>query len=59
MKLNKEVCQEYLDILKQANEQWFYGYHWSLADQIKLDEALSFFEHVRREQLKKVVEESN
>ncbi len=59
MKLNKDICQEYLDILRQADEQWFYGYHWSLADQLKLDEALEFFESIRRTQLRKIVEEKN
>ena len=57
MKLNKEICQEHLDVLKAANEQHFYGYHYSTEDYLKLVEAVKFFEEIKVSQRKKLVKE--
>ena len=57
IKLNKEVCEEYLDNLRVANEQWFYGYHFSREDYIKLVEAVKYFEKVKLQQREKLIKE--
>lgn len=57
MKTNKEQCEEYLEVLRVANEQWFYGYHYSVEDHTKLVEALNFFDSVKKQQRKKLIQE--
>ncbi len=57
MKLNKEICQDQLDVLKQANEQWFNGYHFETSDYLKLVEAVAFFEHIKVKQRNKLIAE--
>jgi hypothetical protein len=57
MKLNEEICQEYLGVLKEANEQWFNGWNVETADYLKLVEAVQFFEHIKVEQRKKLIKE--
>jgi hypothetical protein len=57
VKLNKEVCHEHLETLETANEQWFYGYHYSTEDYLKLVEAVKFFEDIKVQQRKKLIKE--
>lgn len=57
MKLNKEICQDYLKVLKTANEQWFYGYDYETEDYLQLVEAVEFFQHIRTEQREKLIKE--
>lgn len=47
IKPNEEICKEHLKNLRVANEQLFYGYHFSRRDYDKLMEAISFFEEVK------------
>lgn len=54
MELNSEQARRHADVLLQANEAWFYGYHWTETDQEKLINALAFFEYVKGEQVKKL-----
>lgn len=57
IKLNKEICQEYLEVLRVANEQWFNGYEWSIEDHAKFVNALSFFEDIKKQQRNKLIKE--
>jgi len=57
IKLNKEICQEKLDVLKISNEQWFNGYHFSANDYLKLVDAVKFFEDIKVQQRKKLIKE--
>lgn len=57
MKLNKEICEEQLEALRVGNEQWFYGYHFTLDDYIKLAAAVKFFEEIKTQQRKKLIKE--
>lgn len=57
MKLNKDICQEHLDVLKLANEQWFYGYNYETSDYLKLVEAMMFFEGIKQAQREKLIKE--
>jgi hypothetical protein len=57
MKLNKEICEDYLDVLREANEQWFYDYNYEAVDYLKLVEAVGFFEHIKEKQRKKLIKE--
>lgn len=58
-KLNREICQEHLDSLKEANEQWFYGYHFSVEDYLRLIKSMEFFEHIKTEQRAKLIAEGS
>lgn len=42
-----QVLKRYLSVVTEANEAWFYGYHWSQSDQKRLDEALDFIKFFR------------
>ena len=57
IKLNKEICQEKLDVLKVANEQWFNGWHYSTEDYLKLVDAVKFFEDIKVQQRTKRIME--
>lgn len=57
MPTNKEICEDYLNDLRVANEQWFNGYHWEVSDQIKLVDAIAFFQHIANQQRKKLIKE--
>lgn len=57
VRLNKEICQDHLEVLETANEQWFYGYHYSTEDYLKLVEAVKFFEDIKVQQRKKLIKE--
>lgn len=54
---NKEICEDYLNDLRVANEQWFYGYEFSREDYIKMVSALQFFENIRAQQREKLIKE--
>ena len=57
MKLNKEICQEYLGVLRVANEQWFNGYNIETDDYLKLVAAVKFFEDIKVQQREKLIKE--
>lgn len=57
VKLNKDVCEEHLDKLRAANEQWFYGYNFEVPDYLELVDAVKFFENVKVQQRKKLIKE--
>lgn len=57
IKVNKEICEEYLETLRVASEQWFYGYHYSTEDYIKLTEAVKYFEDIKVQQREKLIKE--
>lgn len=57
IRLNAEVCQEHLDVLKMSNEQWFYGYEFSVEDYLKLTEAVKYFEDIKVQQRNKLIKE--
>lgn len=57
MRLNQEICEEQLDALRIGNEQWFFGYHISLDDYLKLASAVKFFEGIKKQQRKKLIKE--
>lgn len=46
IRLNREIADEHLKVLKFASEAWFYGYNWNEAEQIKLDSAMHYFNNV-------------
>ena len=46
MALSK-VEESHLRTLEKANEQLFYGYHWSKGDQSKLNDAIEYYTTVR------------
>lgn len=58
IKPNEEICKEHLKNLRVANEQWFYGYHFSAEDYLRLVEAVRFFEGIKVQQGKKLIKES-
>lgn len=57
IKLNSEICEEKLDALRIANEQWFYGYEFSVDDYLKLVDAVKFFDNVKVQQRRKLIKE--
>jgi hypothetical protein len=57
IKLNKEMCQENLEVLRIANEQWFNGWEWSITDHAKFVEALEFFEEIKIQQRNKLIKQ--
>lgn len=57
VRLNKDVCQEHLDVLQTANEQWFNGWHYETEDYLKLVKAVKFFEDIKVQQRKKLIKE--
>lgn len=58
IKLNKDICAEHLRALKVANEQWFYGYHFSEYDMQHLETALTYFGYIKDELQKKLDKET-
>lgn len=57
IKLNAEICEEKLEALRVANEQWFYGYHFSIDEYLKLVEAVKYFENIKKQQRQKLIKE--
>jgi hypothetical protein len=57
IRLNKDICEEYLNVLKVANEQWFYNYAYSTEDYLKLVKAVKYFEDIKTAQRKKLIKE--
>ncbi len=57
IKLNSEITEEHLETLREASQQWFYGYAYESSDYLKLMEAMQFFEHIKQEQRNKLIKE--
>lgn len=57
MKLHEEKIKEYTDTLEKSSDQWFYGYHFSREDYLKLVEAVRYFEEIKVQQRKKLIKE--
>jgi hypothetical protein len=53
MELNKDRAARHAKVLLQANEAYFYDYHWSAADHEKYTNALAFFDNIRDDLEKK------
>lgn len=59
IKLNADICKAHLEALKTANEQWFYGYHFSKEDVQRLEASLTYFEYIKEELQKKLDKEAS
>ena len=57
MKLNKDIAEEHLKVLREANQQWFYGYDYEVVDSLKLVQAMRFFEHIEETLWQKLIKE--
>ena len=57
MKLHEEICKEHTRALELSSDQWYYGYHFSVKDYLKLVEALKFFEEIKVTQRNKLIKE--
>lgn len=57
VKSHEEICKERTDVLEKASDQWFYGYHYSVEDYIKLTEAVKFFEDIKVSLRDKLIKE--
>lgn len=49
IKLHGEICDDYMQTLKEMNEAWFYGYHVSQEDFDRYEEALDYLTYNRNE----------
>lgn len=56
-KLHEEICREHTRTLEIASDQWFYGYHFSPNDYLKLVEAMKYFEEIRVQLREKLIKE--
>lgn len=57
VKLHEEICKDHTDALEVASDQWFYGYHFSLEDYVRLVEAVKYFEDIKVQLRNKLIKE--
>ena len=57
--LNRDTAKRHTKTLLDANDAYFYGYHWDVDDQKELDEAIEFYKIAHKELAKKVKKEKN
>lgn len=57
VKSNKEICEEQLDVLREAQGQWFYNYNVEIADYVKLVASMTFFKEIQEQLRNRLIKE--